>query len=232
MTPAASPFPSVAAVIFDMDGVLIDSEPLWHQAEIAVFGSLGVPIEPAMCRETTGLRTDEVVRYWYERFPWSSDLGSVERQLIDGVEELILAKAEPMRGVAVALGFSRRRGLQVALASSSPYRLIAAACEKLGLDEVFSVIHSAEEERLGKPHPGVYLSTASKLGVLPTHCVAIEDSVNGIIAAKAARMKCIAIPESERSNDPRLGIADLVLHSLEELETRAEGIFGGKAASW
>jgi sugar-phosphatase len=217
----------VAAVIFDMDGVLIDSEPLWHQAEMTVFRAVGVPLDASMCLQTTGLRPDEVVRYWHERFPWPSDLGSVERQLLDVVEGLVLTKGEPKRGVVAAITFLRRRGLRMALASSSPYRLIMAACEKLCLGEVFSVIHSAEEERLGKPHPGVYLSTAAKLEVPATNCVAIEDSVNGIIAAKAARMRCIAIPEIELRSDPRLGIADLVLESLEELETIAEGIFGG-----
>jgi len=227
MTSGMPARPTVTAVIFDMDGVLIDSEPLWHQAELTVFRPLGVPLEAPMCLQTTGLRYDEVVRYWHERFPWTPDLEAVERQLIDVVEGLFLARGEPKHGVVAAIEFLRGRGLRLALASSSPYRLITAACEKLGLGDVFSVIHSAEEERLGKPHPGVYLSTAAKLGVPATNCVAIEDSVNGIIAAKAARMTCIAIPEVELRRDPRLGIADLVLDSLGELETRTERIFSG-----
>jgi mannitol-1-/sugar-/sorbitol-6-/2-deoxyglucose-6-phosphatase len=227
MIPAVSP-PRATAVIFDMDGVLIDSEPLWQQAELIVFRSLGVPLEASMCLQTMGLRTDEVVRYWHERFPWTSgvDLGAVERGLIDEVEALILAKGQPKPGVTAAMAFLRRRALRVALASSSPYRLIVAACEKLGLGEVFSVIHSAEDERLGKPHPGVYLSAAAKLGVPATDCVAIEDSLNGIIAAKAARMKCIAIPDLELRRDARLSVADLVLDSLDELEEKAQTILG------
>ena len=209
------------AVIFDMDGVLIDSEPLWRRAEQSVFRAHGVPLDAPMCHETLGLRPDEVVRTWYKRFPWSADLASVERQLMDEVEALVVAEGQAKPGVMDAIAFLRRRGLPVALASSSPYRLIVAACEKLGLGEVFSVIHSAEEERLGKPHPGVYLSTAAKLRVPATNCIAVEDSLNGIIAAKAARMRCVAIPDQELHGDPRLAIADLVLDSLEQFDTRA-----------
>jgi HAD superfamily hydrolase (TIGR01509 family) len=219
-----------SAVIFDMDGVLIDSEPLWRQAEIAVFGAHGVPLDESMCRQTMGLRTDALVRHWYERFPWTADLATVERQLLDHVESLIATQGEAKRGVPGAIAFLRDRGLPVALASSSPYRLIVAVCEKLGLGEVFKVIHSAEQERLGKPHPGVYLTTAAKLAVPATSCIAIEDSVNGIIAAKAARMTCIAIPDPELRGDPRLSIADLVLDSLCEIETRAEALFAAARA--
>ena len=107
-----------------------------------------------------------------------------------------------------------RRAPAVALASSSAYRLIGAVTERLGLAGEFEVAYSAEEEEYGKPHPGVYLTTARRLGVAPTQCLAIEDSFNGVLAAKAARMRCVAIPEPAQRRDPRFGIADLVLDSL------------------
>lgn len=223
-SPARAP---VRAIIFDMDGVLIDSEPLWRQAEMTVFRACGVPLDEAMCRQTMGLRVDEVVRHWHERFPWTVDVGSVERQLLDEVERLLLAVGTAKHGVAAAMEMLRHKDLPLALASSSPYRLIVAACEKLGLGDAFRVIHSAETEPLGKPHPGVYLTTAAKLGIPATSCIAIEDSVNGIIAAKAARMRCIAIPEPELRGDPRLGIADVVLDSLAEIAPRATELLGG-----
>ena len=104
--------------------------------------------------------------------------------------------------------------LKVALASSSAYRVIRAVVERLGLADAFDLIYSAEEEEYGKPHPGVYLTTAHRLGVAPTRCLAVEDSLNGVLAAKAARMKCVAIPEAEARHDPRFAIADTVLDSL------------------
>jgi HAD superfamily hydrolase (TIGR01509 family) len=222
-SPARTP---VRAIIFDMDGVLIDSEPLWRQAEMTVFRAHGVPLDEDMCGQTMGLAPGEVVRHWHERFPWTAELGLVERQLLDQVEQLIVTVGTAKAGVAPVIELLHRQGLPLALASSSPYRLIVAACEKLGLGDIFQVIHSAESEPLGKPHPGVYLSTAAKLAIPATSCMAIEDSVNGIIAAKAARMRCIAIPEPELRGDPRLGIADVVLDSLAEIAARATELLG------
>jgi len=211
----------VAAVIFDMDGVLVDSEPFWHAAELLVFRALGVPLEPAMCLQTTGLRPDEVVRYWHERFPWRGDPKEAERQVVDEVTRLVLAHGQARPGVAHALAYFRSLQLPLAIASSSPYRLIEAVCAKLGIRDAFSATASAEEEPLGKPHPGVYLSAAAKLNVPAAACLAIEDSVNGVVAAKAARMKCVAIPEPDLLADRRLGIADLVLPSLERIDEAA-----------
>ena len=94
-----------------------------------------------------------------------------------------------------------------------------AVVEKLGLGGAFDFIHSAEEEEYGKPHPAVYLTTARMLGVAPTECLAIEDSLNGVIAAKSARMKCVAIPSPESRVDSRFTIADATLDSLTEINT-------------
>jgi len=215
----------VAAVIFDMDGVLVDSEPFWHAAELQVFRALGVPLELPMCLQTTGLRPDEVVRYWHERFPWHGDLKEAEREMIDEVTRLVNAHGQARHGVAHALAYLRPLKLPLAIASSSPYRLIEAVCAKLGIRDAFSVTASAEEELFGKPHPGVYLRAAAKLDVPPSSCLAIEDSVNGVLAAKAARMKCVAVPEPDLLADRRLGIADLVLPSLERIE-EAGALFG------
>ena len=103
----------------------------------------------------------------------------------------------------------------MALASSSPMQLIHAVVEKLNIVSQLSIIQSAENEALGKPHPSVFLSTAHALGVPPVNCLVFEDSVNGVIAALAARMKVVAIPDTEQSNDPRFVVAHLRLPSLE-----------------
>jgi beta-phosphoglucomutase-like phosphatase (HAD superfamily) len=208
----------VSAVIFDMDGVLIDSEPFWQESEIEVFGRAGLALTRAMCLQTMGLRVDEVVEYWRRRSPFDdAPAGALEDAIVGGVVERILAKGEAKEGAAHALEFFRAKGLRAALASSSAYRLIGAVTERLGLSGKFEVVYSAEEEEYGKPHPGVYLTTARRLGVAPAECVAVEDSFNGVLAAKAARMKCVAVPEPAQRRDPRFCIADAVLDSLADV---------------
>jgi mannitol-1-/sugar-/sorbitol-6-/2-deoxyglucose-6-phosphatase len=106
--------------------------------------------------------------------------------------------------------------VRVGLASSSSRRIIDAAVARLGAAGRFDAIHSAESLRYGKPHPEVYLDIAAMLGAPPAACLAIEDSLNGLIAAKAARMGCVAVPEAEHAADPRFVLADAVLGSLHE----------------
>ena len=209
---------TIAAVIFDMDGLLIDSEPLWQEAEILVFERVGIKLTCELCQQTQGLRIDEVVEYWYLRYPWTNLTKlEVEKSIIDKVIELIELKGEPLAGVDKAIAFVRRKNVKIALASSSAMIIIQAALQKLSLSETFTEVYSAESEVLGKPHPGVYLTTAKKLNIPPQSCLALEDSLNGVLAAKAAQMKCIAIPEASQLDNPKFAIADRVLQSLEEL---------------
>ena len=202
-----------------MDGVLIDSEPLWQDAEIEIFGGLGVPIDREACLQTQGLRMDEVVAHWHRLSPWpASSLEQVGERLAARVAGLIEERGEPMPGALAAVRRVKHWGARMALASSSPYRNIQAVLRRLQLTESFEFVRSAEEEAYGKPHPAIYLRAAELLHLPPHHCIAIEDSVNGLIAAKAARMRCIAVPEPALRNDPRYSIADAVIDSLQDLD--------------
>jgi sugar-phosphatase len=128
--------------------------------------------------------------------------------------QLVQEQGVSLDGADELLEFFRSHSIPIALASSSPMRLINAVLQKLCMRAVFSVIHSAKREEYGKPHPAVFLSTAKKLRVNPAHCLVFEDSFNGLIAAKAALMKTVVIPIEAQWNEKRFDIADLKLRSL------------------
>ena len=202
-----------------MDGLLVDSEVLWRDAEVEILGDLGVPLAGSRCRETKGMFVNEVTRYWYERFPWKGpDTDEVARQVVDRVCELVVERGTMMPGVQSAIDLCLRHGVALGLASSSEYRLINLVLEHFDLASSFPVIHSAEEEAYGKPHPAVYLSAAAKLDTPPDRCLAWEDAPAGVLAAKAARMTCVAVPEEAERHLPAFAIADAVLGSLEEAD--------------
>jgi len=205
------------ATLFDMDGLLIDSEVLWHEAEIEIFGGLGVDIDEATDRSTKGLFVAEVVDYWYDRYPWSGpSRADVVEMLLARVGELIEGKGRLLPGADRAITLCAARG-PVALASSTPLALIERALDHFGLRDRFLSLHSAEFEPYGKPHPGVFLTAAAALGVAPERCLVLEDSAAGVLAAKAARMTVVAVPtRGDRSLAP-FALADLVLASLEDL---------------
>jgi len=211
----------IRAAIFDMDGLLIDSEPLWRAVEVEVFGAIGVPLTEAMCHQTTGLRIDDVVAYWRARHPWPEpENAQVEERIVRRMIETIRERGEAKRGVETALAWARGAGLRLALASSSPLRIIDAVLERLGIADRFEVVRSAEKEPWGKPHPAIFLTTAVALGVRPEECLVFEDSITGLIAAKAARMRCVCVPETWPAHDPRFVLADACLPSLEEVGDR------------
>jgi len=208
----------IKAVIFDLDGLLIDSEPFWKQVEIEMLQQFGINATEEMVRDTYGLRTDEVIGHWYDYQPWPDpDHKKLESDLYVRIQELINGADILMEGAREAIIMVRSWGFLSAIASSSPRSMIDNFLSRYCMADFFDMIHSSENEVSGKPHPAVYLSTAAKLGVPPTSCLAIEDSINGVIAAKAARMKTIVIPDPLNFNDERFVIADGKLRSLKEL---------------
>lgn len=207
----------IEAVIFDMDGLLIDSEPLWRIAETRAMNAIGVPMVEEDGFLTMGLRTDEVVEFWYARHPWSEpSRREVEGAIVGNVIALIEDRGAALPGAVEAVRAVRAAGYRVGLASSSAMDIIEAVLDKIGLRDDFAVLQSAEHEPYGKPHPAVYIECARRLDVTPANCLALEDSPAGVLAAKAAKMTCIAIPPPELRDDPRYCIADLQLDSIEQ----------------
>ncbi|MBW3140401.1 hexitol phosphatase HxpB [Ferrimonas balearica] len=207
----------IQAVIFDMDGVLVDSEPFWQQAELEILCDHGVPLTLEDTLKTQGLRIDQVVGYWYQRHPWSGTSPElVADAILSRVVDLIAQQGEALPGVDSAISLIQQRGWALGLATSSPSRLVEATLSRLGLHSAFAVTCSAEHLRYGKPHPQVYLNAADELRVAPEHAMAIEDSFNGLLAAKAARMTTLAVPDPHHRDDPRFVIADHRLDSLSQ----------------
>jgi sugar-phosphatase len=140
--------------------------------------------------------------------------------IVDRVIAHVKAEGQPMPGVTAAIALFERYGLRLAIASSSPLRLIDAVCDRLGLGRI-AVRCSAREEVRGKPAPDVYLTAARRLGVAAAVCLALEDSPNGIAAARSAGMRCVAVPDPLLADDPRYREADLILPSLTGLDEAA-----------
>ena len=212
-------FKNMQAIIFDMDGVLINSEPLWKQVEIDVFASVGIDFVAVGGEKTVGLRIDEVVSYWYNRYPWKN---KTQQQVVDEIMDKMVAaiqsKGQPMKGVHELLTFLREKGVRIALASSSLQRLIEITLDKLQISDYFELVQSAEFMEYGKPHPEIYISVAKQLGISPENCLVIEDSLNGVIAGKAAKMNVIAVPEHTHAPNPKISVADVVISDLFLLE--------------
>ncbi len=207
----------IKAAIFDLDGVLIDSEPLWKEAEKKLFKTVGISLTTDMCRQTTGLDCIDTVKHWYNYKPWK---GKKQEKLIaeiySEVINLIRLKGRLRKDVDKVLTIFRGKKIVAAIASSSPLEIIKAVLHTFKLDTKFSVIHSSEFEKSGKPHPAVYISTARLLGTEPEECLAFEDSFYGALSAKSARMKVVAVLEKEDYNNTKFDFVDLKINSFEE----------------
>ena len=187
---------SIEAVIFDMDGLIIDSEPLWRKAEIEAFKEIGFQFTEQMCIQTMGMRIDEVVHYWWTKLKWSSpSKNNVVNRIQSKMIDFIKKDGKLLTGVLDTLKLLKKNKVPIALASSSAMLLIENVIESLEIKEYFSVIHSAENEPAGKPDPSVFLTTAKLLEINPIKCMVLEDSKAGMNAGLNANMKTIVIPE-------------------------------------
>lgn len=202
-------------VIFDMDGLLIDSEPLWKEAAEALFLTYGKQLTTQQYASTTGLRTKEFLMHWFRYFDLPDDsISEAEKKVVDLVIKLVKQKGKPMPGVQHIFNFFLERNFKIGLASSSPLELINLVVDMLGIKPHLQAVSSAAELAYGKPHPEVYINCAKKLNAMPEVCICFEDSFNGMIAAKAAKMKCIIVPSLHEAKNPAWEAADLKISTL------------------
>lgn len=208
----------INTVLYDMDGLLLDTEPLWGECMLNVAQHHGIPITREKFKETTGLRIFEVTDYWAIKYPWvGKSAHDVAEEILDEIIAASKTRASIMKGALESLELLHQNGYKVGLASSSASRMIDALIAHFGLQSYFHTITSADIVQYGKPHPAVFLKSAAELGSNPLDCLVLEDSINGLIAGKAARMKVIVVPEEAQMNNPNFELADHKLNSLEGL---------------
>ena len=202
-------------VIFDMDGLLIDSEPLWGEAAHEIFGRYNFQLTKAQYATTTGMRTKEFVEWWFNYYKIDARHNEeAENAILQNVVEKVAAKGKALPGVEHIFNFFIQRNFKIGLATSSGKPLIDVVVDKLGIRNFLQSIESASDLPYGKPHPQVYLNCAVALNSHPTQCICFEDSFNGLIAAKAARMKCVVVPAPHDSKNEKFNAADLKISSL------------------
>jgi HAD superfamily hydrolase (TIGR01509 family) len=211
----------IEAVVFDLDGVLIQSEEVWDAVRERYVRERGGRYDEEVQRAMMGMSAPEWSRFLHEEAGVSDDPDTINREVVERMldayrRELPLAPGavEAVRRTAAAL--------PLALASSSNREVFEAALELAGIADCFRATVSSEEVAHGKPEPDVYLEAARRLGVAPERCAAVEDSHAGIRSAKAAGMRVVAIPNASYPPDEEaLGLADAVVGSLDELTADA-----------
>ncbi len=205
------------AAIFDMDGLLIDSEPLWQEAGIETLRKFGIELTIEQYHTSTGLRTEEWIEHWFHIFGVSMEhapeaTATIIKKSIEKIDE----RGIVFPGVNYIFDFFRKQQFKMAIATSSPLALVDVVVKKLNPGFAFDAITSAEHLPYGKPHPMVFLNCASDLQVRPMECIVFEDSFNGMIAAKAAKMKCVVIPAVAEQANPKWKAADIQLQHLDQ----------------
>ena len=216
----------VRAVVFDLDGVLVQSEELWDEVRRSLAAESGLPWPPDATRAMQGMSTEEWSAYLTDVVGLAGGPSEVAAKVID---QMAARYREALPLLPGAREVVRRLGDRwpLGLASSSPRRLIDAVLESAGLADQFVTNVSTEEVGAGKPSPEVYLDVVRKLGVAPERTVAIEDSSNGLRSAAEAGLRLIAVPNAGYPPaDDALALADVVVHSLDEIDPELVAMAG------
>jgi HAD superfamily hydrolase (TIGR01509 family) len=208
---------SIGAVLFDLDGVLVDSEQVWDTARRELTTARGGRWRQEATRAMMGMSSTEWSAYMHDELSVPLDPPDISREVVERMQTVYRERLPLIPGAKAAVARMAERW-RLGLASSSNRQLIDLVLELAGMREWFAATVSSEEVARGKPAPDVYLEVARRVAVPADRCVAIEDSTNGIRAAKAARMGVIAIPNRALPPEPdALSVADRVLASLDRL---------------
>lgn len=208
----------IKAVIFDMDGVMIDSEPLWEKTEKIIMARKGLVYTPVYREKIVGLGQKDSAKLLKDTFSLDDEIEDIINTRISILLDIYDKELELVYGLINLLNLLSEKPVGVALASSSPKRVIDFVLGKFGLNSYFEPVVSGDFVENGKPHPEIYLHTAELLSLKPGECVVIEDSINGVRSSKSAGMYCVAVPDKRL--DPTGFIdADIRVDKLSDIDT-------------
>ena len=211
------------AIIFDMDGVLVDSEPLHVEATRLLLADRGIVFAPGHDDDFFGCTDREVCRRLRDRYGLATSEDDLAEEWIARALGLLTAPIVPMPGVPEVLDRLRSDGVRLALASSSSPPIITATLASLRLDGVFEFAVSGRDVPRGKPAPDIFLEAMRRLGVSASECLVVEDSQNGLRAAVAAAIPCVAVPCASTSGQD-FSLAAVRLESLRGLPAWLDGL--------
>ncbi|MBN1118871.1 MAG: HAD-IA family hydrolase [Bacteroidales bacterium] len=206
-------------IVFDFDGTLVDSEPLWQRSEQEIMKTVGIELTDEDTKQTIGLTSFESVEFWLNKTKNTKKSAALlTQELNQMVLDLLKTEANLQPGTMEILEFLKSTGLPVGIASGSSMAHIKTIIDRFDLKDYFNLIYSIDFERFGKPHPGIYISACKKLKIDPLYSIAFEDSFNGMLAGKAARMKVVAILDEEQHKTTRFDFIDLKIGTLAEFK--------------
>lgn len=208
------------AIIFDMDGLLVDSETVWEVAESDMIRDHGNIYDPAKREEIVGLAVPEFIERLQDFYSFSKNTAELVDELVERMLERIPTEVKPQPGAPELLEYVVQQGFPVAIASASPVPIIDAIVESQGWGDIFGARASTDYVLRGKPAPDVYIYAAGLVGCATPRCLALEDSPNGSRAAVAAGMTCYAVPDPAHST-PEV-FADVTPHVFSDLHAVLE----------
>lgn len=203
------------AIIFDMDGTLVDSEVVWEKAERQMLSDRGLVYTEEVRQQVIGLRLDEFFEKWIDIYGLDETVQALSEDLLDRMLAMIPGEVDPKPGAQAILEYAAEQAIPRCIASSSPMSIIEATVTARGWHGLIPRLFTADSVEKGKPAPDVYLYAAEQLGADPARCLAIEDSPTGTKSAVAAGMTCYTVPDFHSRH---VDFSDLTPHVFESLD--------------
>ena len=212
-------YKDIKAVIFDVDGTLIDSMWIWKQVDIEFLGKRGIPLPERLQIEIEGMSYSETAIYFKSRFNLPESLEEIKEEWRLMAEDYYKRHIKLKSGAKEFIKQLYNKGLILGIATSNSRELVDCMLENHGIRKYFSNIRTSCEVNKGKPHPDVYLKVAEDMGIDPCRCLVFEDTLSGVMAAKSAGMKVFAMADelSLESKDKLIGMSEGYIHSFNEV---------------
>jgi len=215
----------IQAIVFDMDGLMVDTEKLYFEVESALARKYGKTFTREVMRAMMGTKGVDSFRIFQEQLGIDEDPEVLLEFREEGYNRLLHEKLEPMPGLFLLLELAEQYRYRKAIATSSPVSQMNFIIDQLGVRKFFELLVSGDEVEQGKPHPEIYQKVSGRLGLRSDQCLVLEDTENGVRSAKGAGMYCIAVP-NEFTKDHDFALADRVISSLEEVDLGLISSFG------